>query len=138
MSILNCLREEQNHHYVMAFSQRQTNFEHLTHDLQKYSQNLTPYTFQFVQQQYHFVGKVRFTSQKSSTEFSLSAGLQNSNLEPHDTSTGQCNCLFFLRMLLTCKHIFKVRELVGLLQNAAEHRTFWFVHLSSPLLAFFF
>ena len=126
MLILNCLREEQNHYYMMAFLQRQTKFEHLTHYLQKYSQNLTPYASQFIQQQYNSHGKVRVISQKSSTEFSLSAGSQNSNLEPNDTSTGQCNCLFFSRMLLPCKHIFKVRELVGLAQTAAEHRSLRF------------
>lgn len=114
MSVVNCLREERNHHYVMAISRRQTEFEHLTKDLQEYSQYLTPYAFQFVQQQYESVSKVRVIGQTSSTEFSLSAGSQNSNLEPHNASTSHCDCPFFSWMSLPCKHIFKVRELVGL------------------------
>ena len=115
MSVLKCLREERNHHYVMAISRRQTGYEHFTQDLQKYSQNLTPYAFKFVQQQYDSAVKVRVIAQKSSSEFSLSAGSQNNNRpEPHNASPSHCTCLFFSRMALPCKHIFKVRELVGL------------------------
>ena len=115
MSVLKCLREERNHHYVMAISRRQTGYEHFTQDLQKYSQNLTPYAFKFVQQQYDSAVKVRVIAQKSSSEFSLSAGSQNNNRpEPHNASPTHCTCLFFSRMALPCKHIFKVRELVGL------------------------
>ena len=107
MSVLRCLREERNHHYVMTIARRQTEFEHLCKDLQEYSKTLTPYAFNFVRGQYGSVAKVEVLSQKSSSEFILCQ-------EPLLASTSHCQCSFFTRMSLPCKHIFKVRELVTL------------------------
>lgn len=113
MSVLQCLREERNHHYVMTISRRQTEFEHLCKDLQDYSKTLTPYAFRFVRGQYESVSKVDVLSRKGSSEFVL-CGSKKRNKETVVTSSSHCDCSFFTRMSLPCKHIFKVRELVAL------------------------
>ena len=113
MSVLRCLREERNHHYVMTIARRQTEFEHLCKDLQEYSETLTPYAFNFVRGQYGSVAKVEVLSQKSSSDFIL-CGSRKKNQEPLLSSTSHCQCSFFTRMSLPCKDIFKVRELVAL------------------------
>ena len=113
MSVLRCLREERNHHYVMAITRRQTEFEHLCKDLQEYSKTLTPYAFKFVCGQYESVPKVKVLSQKSSSEFIL-CGSRKKNQEPLLASPSHCECSFFTRMSLPCKHILKVRELLTL------------------------
>ena len=112
-SVLQCLREERNHHYVMAITRRQTEFDHFGQDLQAYSKNLTPYAFKFVREQYEAVAKVKVLSQKSSGEFLLS-GSRKSNQEAHLATITHCDCSFFTRMSLPCKHIFKVRKVVNL------------------------
>ena len=113
ISVLQCLREERNHHYVMTITRRQTEFEHLCKDLQEYSKTVTPYAFKFVRGQYESVAKVKVLSKKSSTVFIL-CGSRKRNQEELVASTSHCECSFFTRMSLPCKHIFKVRELVSL------------------------
>ncbi len=58
---------------MMAFSRRETEFNSWRKIFKKYSEYLTPYAFQFVQQQYESVGEMWVIGQKSSTEFSLFA-----------------------------------------------------------------
>lgn len=97
----------------MAITRWQTTFEDLGKDLQAYSKNLTPYALKFVREQYESAAKVKVLSQKSSSEFLLS-GSRKSKQEPHIVTASHCDCSFFTRMSLPCKHIFKVRELVRL------------------------
>ena len=53
MSVLKCLREERNHHYVMAITRKETELENLREDLQPYSKHLTSYAFKYNTMEYY-------------------------------------------------------------------------------------
>lgn len=113
MSVLQCLGGEQNHHFVMAITRRQTELHHLGKYLQAYAKNLIPYVFKFIREQYEAVVKVKVLSQQISSEITLS-GSRKTNQELHLASIIHPNCSFFTCMSLPCKLIFKVCEVVNL------------------------
>ena len=110
--VLKSLREQRNHHYLMAITRKKTEFENLDKDLQLFCNYVTPYAFKFVREQLQYSSKVKVLKQQNGNEFSLSAA--NNIQEPHKATPSCCDCSFFSSMGLPCKHILKVRSLLDI------------------------
>lgn len=106
-SVLKCLRDQRNHHYLMAITRKNTEHKKLNADMQRYANYLTPYAFKFVNEQYLLSSSVNVIDQKSNDEYRMSSAKQAE--KPHTVSTAICDCSFFTRMKLPCKHIFQLR-----------------------------
>ena len=112
LCVLKCLREQRNHHYLMAITRKKTEFENLDKDLQLFCNFLTPYAFKFVREQLQSSSQVKVLNQLNSNEFSLSEA--KNVQEPHIATPSLCDCSFSSSMGLPCKHIFKVRSLLNI------------------------
>lgn len=65
-----------------------------------------------MQEQLQLSSNVNVISQKSSNEFNLSAAKHIE--EVHTATPLMCDCSYFSRMSLPCKHILKVHALLGI------------------------
>ena len=111
-SVLKCLGEQRNYHYLMALSRKNTEVENLHEDLKLFSNCLTPYAFKFVQEQLQLSRHVQVLNQLNRSQLSLSAVINVK--EPHTAKPSLCDCSFFTSMGLPCKHIFMVRALLNI------------------------
>ena len=110
--MLKSLREQRNHHYLMAITRKKTDFGSLDKDLQLFCDCLTPYAFKFVKDQLQASSHVNVLNQQDDNEFTLSAA--KNVQEPHKATPLSCDCSFFTSMGLPCKHIFKVRHVLNI------------------------
>jgi len=104
-AVLECLRNERNHTFVMALARKATEIENLDNDLKRYSTFLTPYAFEFVREQFMSAQHVKVIEQ-AGNNFKLTASKRSDPLA-HRTTPTTCDCSFFSRMKLPCKHVFK-------------------------------
>lgn len=115
ISVLNVLRSERTHDYVMSIVRKPIKSK-CQPDLQKYSQLLTPYAFKYVEEQYHLSSKINpvLTNNAAHDTFTFRSSRSFNNSDNFTTTGSSCTCPFQKKMALPCKHILKARNLLGL------------------------
>ena len=79
-------------------------------DLHQYGNYITPYAFKHIQDQAAFSDKVRIEERTSDNTFLVTKRDQTNVI----TSPISCQCNYLQRIGLPCRHIFKVRKLLGI------------------------
>jgi len=94
-AVLECLRNERNHTFVMALAKKPTEVKNLHNDLQQYSSFLTPYAFECVREQYMSSQHVKVI-QQADNNFTLTASKRDDPVT-HLTTPTTCDCSFFFK-----------------------------------------
>lgn len=110
-SILASLRSEQNHHYLMTLTRRPIDYGTMDNTLQLYSDLLTPYSFNFVREQFTKVSTVSTMFQMAKETFEVASTKEHN---PVTTMAETCTCSFAKCMGLLCRHIFRARTILQL------------------------
>ena len=109
-AVLGALRNERKHHRLMACARRPTSLISVEDDLQQYGKYITTYAFKHIQDQAGFSDKVRIEERISDNTFLVTKRDQTNVI----TSPISCQCNYLQRIGLPCRHIFKVRKLLGM------------------------
>lgn len=110
-SVLASLRSERSHHYLMALTRRPIDYGTMDETLQLYSDLLTPYSFNFVREQFIKASTVSRMSQTAKETFEVAS---TTGHNPVSTTAETCTCSFAKRMGLPCRHIFRARTILKL------------------------
>ena len=102
------MRSEREHKAALTVQKVPVVFHTITDDGNiNYMNYLTPYGYQFVAKQLNLVAKVKLAKVGDDIQVSSSEGAL------HTTSTS-CTCCSWLSMKLPCRHIFAIRQEMGL------------------------
>ena len=110
-SVLRTLRNERNHHYLMALARKPVENQHCDPNVQQYAQHLTPYAFQFVRTQMDLSNAIKTenVTRKPGQTFEI-----KSSGDLITATSFSCTCSSAKRMGLPCRHILKVRGIMNL------------------------
>ena len=110
-SVLRTLRNERNHHYLMALARKPVENQHCDPGVQQYAQHLTPYAFQFVRTQMDLSNAIKTENvrRKPGETFEIKSSGDLITATP-----SSCTCSSAKRMGLPCRHILEVRDMMNL------------------------
>lgn len=110
-AVLASLRNERNHHFLMTFTRRPIDYVTFDGILKNYADFLTPYSFEFVGEQFNKASSLSNMSQTGTDTFAVASAKDD---DPIITTAETCTCSFAKRMGLPCRHIFKARTILQL------------------------
>lgn len=110
-AVLASLRNERNHHFLMTFTRRPIDYVTFDGILKNYADFLTPYSFEFVREQFNKASSLSNMSQTGTDTFAVASSKDD---DPIITTAETCTCSFAKRMGLPCRHIFKARTILQL------------------------
>ena len=110
-AVLASLLNERNHHFLMTFTRRPIDYVTFDGILKNYADFLTPYSFEFVREQFNKASSLSNMSQTGTDTFAVASSKDD---DPIITTAETCTCSFAKRMGLPCRHIFKARTILQL------------------------
>lgn len=110
-AVLVSLRNERNHNFLMTFTRGPIDYVTFDGILKNYADFLTPYSFEFVREQFNKASSLSNMSQTGTDTFAVASAKDD---DPIITTAETCTCSFAKRMGLPCRHIFKARKILQL------------------------
>ena len=110
-AVLGALKNERQHHRLMACARCPNCLLSMDDDLRDYWNFVTPYAFRHIQDQAKFSEMVKVKEELSDDTFLIA---KNDQTDVVTVSPVSCQCNYPGRIGLPCRHILKVRQLLSL------------------------